>query len=127
MDSILKEYLETWGLSLSNEIGRLSQGVRNIRGNNAFTCLSKEEVSHSKKVAYANMVCNYRPLKEGKYRVRLTIGGDVLYYHNNKSSPAALLLEVKLLLNSVISDADKGTRFMTAYLKDFFPNHLWMS
>ena len=50
----------------------------------------------------------------------MTIGGDVLDYHNNASSPAASLLEAKLLLNSVISDTDKGARFMTADLQDFF-------
>ena len=69
------------------------------------------------------MVCDYRPLKEEKYRVRLTIGGDVLEYENNASSPAASLLETKLLLNSVISDAHAGARFMTADLKDFHTVH----
>ena len=39
------------------------------------------------------MVCDYIPVKEGKYRTRLTIGGDALDYDNNASSPAASLLE----------------------------------
>ena len=72
----------------------------------------------SKKVAYANMVCDIRPAKSEKYRVRLTIGGDVLDYYGDASSPAASLLETKLLINSVISTP--GARFMSMDLKDHF-------
>ena len=64
------------------------------------------------------MVCDYRPLKEEKFRVRLTIGGDKLEYLEETSSPAANLLETKLLLNSVISD--KESRFMSMDITDFF-------
>ena len=53
--------------------------------------------------------------------MRLTLVGDVLDYDGNASSPVVCLLEAKLLLNSFISDADKGTMFMSAELKSFFP------
>ena len=53
-------------------------------------------------MAYANMVCDYRPLKKEKIRVRLTSGGDVLDYDGNAPAPAASLLEAKLLLNIII-------------------------
>ena len=68
------------------------------------------------------MVCDYKPLKEEKCRIRLTIDGYMLDYNNNVSSPAASLLESKLLLNSVISNAHEGARFMTANVKDFSCN-----
>ena len=120
LDRLLIDDISTWGKSLSNELGRLSQGIRNITGNNAMTFIKKNEVPLGKKVAYANMVCDHRPLKTEKYRVRLTVGGDVLEYNKDSSSPAASLLEAKLLLNSVISDAFQGARFMTIDIKDFF-------
>ena len=41
-------------------------------------------------------------------------------YEKDASSPAASLLETKILLNSVISDAKHGARFMSTDLKDFF-------
>ena len=41
------------------------------------------------------MVCDYRPLKEEKYRVRLTIGGDKLDYNNETVSPIATLIDTK--------------------------------
>ena len=49
----------------------------------------------------------------------MTVGGDSLLYNDDVSSPTASLLETKLLLNSTISDAPKGGRFMTLDIKDF--------
>ena len=63
-----------------------------------------------------------RPRKTEKYKARFTIGGDVLEYYGDTASPAASLIEAKLLLNSVISDEKKGTRFLTIDTKDFFTN-----
>ena len=71
-------------------------------------------------MTYALYVCDYRPLKDEPYRVRITVGGDKLEYLDDAGSPAANLLETKILLNSVISDADKGARFMCADIKDHF-------
>ena len=66
------------------------------------------------------MVCDYRPLKKETHRVRLTVGGDKLDYNFDAASPAASLIDTKLLLNSVISDSAKGAKFMTLDIKDFF-------
>ena len=59
-----------------------------------------------------------RPLKEEKYRVRITVGGDKLDFCGDASSVAAYLATVKPLLNSVVST--KGAKFTTADIKDFF-------
>ena len=53
-------------------------------------------------------------------RVRIVVGGDKLSYSSDTGSPAASLLKTKILLNSTISDAHKGARFMCMDLKDFF-------
>ena len=53
------------------------------------------------------MVCDFRPLKEEKYRVQLTIGGDKLDYANKTALPTANLLDTNFLINSTISDARK--------------------
>ena len=66
------------------------------------------------------MVCDIRPLKTEKYRVRLMVGGDRLQYPDDTTLPAATLLETKLLLNSTISQSARGARFMTLDIKDFF-------
>ena len=54
------------------------------------------------------------------YRIRLVVGGDKLDYEFDAGSPATNLLETKILLNSVISDASKGARFLTLDIKDHF-------
>ena len=51
------------------------------------------------------MVCDFRPGKDDQYRTRLTIGGDKLDFFGDSASPAASLLETKLIINSTISDA----------------------
>jgi len=43
-----------------------------------------------------------------------------LEYNDDAGSPAANLLETKILINSTISDAHKGARFMSADIKDYF-------
>ena len=48
------------------------------------------------------------------------VGGDKLTYDADTGSPAANLLETKLLFNSVISDAKKGARFASMDLMDMF-------
>ena len=39
---------------------------------------------------------------------------------HSSGSPAALFIETKIMLNSVISDASKGAKLLTCDLKDFF-------
>ena len=110
-----------WRQALSNELGRLSNGLPGrVQGTNTISFIHKSAVPSNKKVTYANMVCDYRPLKSEPNRVRLTVGGDRLDYAYDVGSPAASLLEAKLLINSTISDADRGARFFAADLKDFF-------
>ena len=121
LDSLLQGPMaKTWKESLSNELGRLAQGIRHISGNDVIDFISYLDIPKHKKVTYANMVCDYRPLKSDPYRVRLTVGGDRLDYFEDTASPAATLLETKLLLNSVILDSDKNARFMTIDIKAFF-------
>ena len=120
IDSLLRgSQAETWSGSLSNEFGRLAQGIHDVKGNDVVDFIPKSEVPSNRIVTYANMVCDYRPHKDEKHRVRLTVGGDVLPYDDDSASPAASLLETKLLLNSTISDASRGARFMTLDIKDF--------
>ena len=101
-------------------MGRLSQGVRDIEGNDVIDFIQFSDVPTDRIVTYSNMVCDIRPLKKEKFEVRLTVGGDRLQYPDDTASPAATLLETKLLLNSTISQSAQGARFMTHDIKDFF-------
>ena len=121
LDSILRSDTATvCETSLSNELVRIAQGIGTITGNDIVDYIKRSDVPADRIVTYTNFICDYRPLKSNPHRGRLTVGGDNLLYPFNAASLAASLLESKILLNSIISDAHKGARFMTLDIKDFF-------
>ena len=110
-----------WNNALSNEIGRLAQGnTAGIKGSNTIEFISFSQLPSHAKVTYANFICTHRPKKPEPWRIRIVVGGDKLNCPYDTGSPAASLLETKLLLNSVISDAANGAKFFSLDLKDFF-------
>jgi hypothetical protein len=50
----------------------------------------------------------------------MTAGGDKLDYPGDPSSPAVSLLDAKLHINSTISDAHKGARYLGIDIKNFY-------
>ena len=65
-------------------------------------------------------MCDNKPLKDEPWRVRVVVGGDKLTYAEDAGSPTTDMFKTKILLNSVISDAHKGARFLSLDLKDFY-------
>ena len=123
IDVLLKgQKAATWHQGLDNELGRLSNGLSGttIVGTNTIDFITKDKIPKGACITYANMVCDERPLKKEQHRVRLTIGGDKLVFNSDTGSPAADLLETKLMANSIISDAHKGARYLNLDIKDFF-------
>ena len=112
---------DIWRVSLSNEWGRLAQGNKhNVTSTDTIDFIYQHEVPSDRDVTYATFVLDYRPLKSELYRVRITCGGNKLSYPLDDGSPAADMLETKILINSTISDAHKGAQFMSTDIKDFF-------
>ena len=112
---------DIWNKAVSNEIGRLTKGnIHGVSYTEMMEFIPKSCVPTNRDVTYASMVFDFRPLKSEPYRCRIVAGGDKLTYDADASSPATSMLETKILLNSVISDARHGAKFMSADLKDFF-------
>eukprot|EP00957_Ditylum_brightwellii_P211360 15366086-Ditylum_brightwellii.AAC.2 len=122
IDDLLKGPMKEMCIrSTGNEMRHLSDGIEGrVKGSGTIAFIIKEQVQIGKKVTYANMVCDHRPLKVEQFHVRLTIGGDKLIYADETASPAADLLKTKLLINSTISNARKGAHYMVIDIKDFF-------
>ena len=122
LDKLLQgENKHIWQQSASNEFGRLAQGnTSGIVGTNTIEFIPPHHLPPQALVTYASFVCDYKPHKAEKYRVRMVVGGDKLIYNDDAGAPAASLLETKILINSVISDSHKGSKFMTCDLKDFY-------
>ena len=115
------EHKVTWTRSLGNEWGRLAQGnARGIKGTETIKFIFRHDVPTGRHVTYATFVCDLKPLKAETHRVRITVGGDRLFCAEDTGSPTANLLETKIIVNSTISDAHRGARFVSADLQNFF-------
>ena len=110
-----------WNKCVSMEIGRLAQGnIHGVVHTDTIKFIFKEEIPTDEKVTYAQFVCDHRPNKPELYRVRCVGGGDKLMCEIDAGAPTTNMVEFKLLLNSIISDAKYNARFMSLDLKDFF-------
>ena len=122
MDNLIQgEHKDRWVKALSNEWDRLAQGNKHgVLATNTIKFIQPSQVPNDRKITYVSFVCDHRPLKTEPWRVRLVVGGDRLPYEEDAGSPASNLVETKILLNSTISDAKNGAKFMSCDLKDFF-------
>ena len=77
------------------------------------------QATQDRKVTYANMVCDYRPLNIYTNQLILIMDGGKLDYNDYATSPEASFTNTQLLLNSVILDARRGARFLTLDIKAF--------
>ena len=112
---------EKWNRAISNEFGRLATGNKfGVESTDTIEFIAKHDVPDGRKITYGSYRFDYRPLKSDPNRFCLVAGGDKLEYESDPSSPAASILETKILINSVILETDKNARFMTLDLKDFF-------
>ena len=100
---------DVWINGLNNKLGRLSNGFKpnNVKGTNTIKFIHQNTIPSNRKITYSNFVCDYRPLKQEKFRVQMTVGGDKLDYPHDTASPTAALIDTKLIINSTISDYKK--------------------
>ena len=82
--------------------------------------INKTDIPQDQKggVTYGQIVCVYREGKKDKHRTRITMGGNLINYPGECGTPAADLLTVKLLFNSIISTPN--VKFMSIDIKDFY-------
>ena len=73
------------------------------------------QVPKGKTLTYGQIVVNHTPHKKEQNRTRLTVGGNLINYSGDVSTPTADLATIKILFNSVISTANGF--FMTADIK----------
>ena len=58
---------DTWKRSVDNELGRLADGLpKELLGTKTIDFIKKSNIPIGKKVTYASMVCDIRPLKSEK-------------------------------------------------------------
>jgi hypothetical protein len=71
-----------------------------------------------RKITYGKIVCDYKPHKKEKERVRLTVGDDRLDYSGDVATSTADIATFKILINSTLSTED--TAMMMMYIKNYY-------
>jgi hypothetical protein len=69
-------------------------------------------IPKDRKITYGKTVCDYKPHKTEKERVRLTVGGDKLDYYGNVTTSTADITSFKILINSNLSTKDAAMMMM---------------
>jgi hypothetical protein len=103
---------EHWEIAtMCKEQGRLFQGYRCPKGEHGTqgtdtSCkfIRKQDLPPGKKPTYVRTVVDYREQKADPYRVRNTVGGNLIDFPGDVSTKGADLVTSKILMNDIISD-----------------------
>jgi hypothetical protein len=101
-----------WTPGFGNECGLLFQGIRDIPGTNTCFFIKLKNIPNDRNITYGKIVCDYKPHKKEKERVRLTVGGDRLDYSGDVATSTADITTFKILINSTLSTKDASMMMM---------------
>jgi hypothetical protein len=101
-----------WTQGFGNEWGRLFQGIREIPGTDTCFFIELKNIPNDRKITYGKIVCDYKPHKKEKERVRLTVGGDRLDYSGDVATSTTDITTIKILINSTLSTEDAAMMMM---------------
>jgi hypothetical protein len=101
-----------WKHGFGNELGRLFQGIDDIPGTDTCFFVELTNIQKERKITHGKILCDYRPQKVEKERVRLTVGGDMLDYTGDVATSTADIKTFKILINSTLSTVDAAMMMM---------------
>jgi hypothetical protein len=107
-----------WTRGFGNECGRLFQGIQDIAGTDTCFFIKLTNIPKDRKITYGKIVCDYKPHKKEKDRVRLTVGGDRLDYSGDVATSTADITTLKIVINSTLSTEDAAMMMMD--LKNYY-------
>jgi hypothetical protein len=109
---------QLWTRGFGNECGRIFQGIRDIPGTDTCFLINLRNIPTDRKITYGKIVCDYKPHKKEKERVRLTVGGDKLDYSGDVTTSKADITTLKILINSTLSSEDAA--MMMIDIKNYY-------
>jgi hypothetical protein len=71
-----------------------------------------ENIPKDRKITYGKIGCDYKPHKQEKERVQLTVGGNRLDYSGDVATSTADITTFKILINSIRSTEDAAMMMM---------------
>jgi hypothetical protein len=101
-----------WKRGFGNEWGCLFQGTRDITRTDTCWFIKLTNIPTDRKITYGKVVCDYKPHKKEKERVRLTVGGDRLDYSGDVATSTAYITTFKILINNTLSTKDATMMMM---------------
>jgi hypothetical protein len=101
-----------WKRGFGNEVGRLFQGIRDIPGTDICFFIKPTNIPKHRQITYGKIVCDYKPHKKEKERVRLTVGGDRLDYSGDVATSTEDITTFKILINSTLFTTDAAMMMM---------------
>jgi len=109
-----------WERGCSKEVARLAQGRKDgsVKGTETLHFISMDKLPKGKIPTYLRICANHRPQKEDPYRVRWTVGGNLIVYLGETYTPTADQTTAKLLLNNIVSTP--GATFLCLDLGNFY-------
>jgi hypothetical protein len=107
-----------WTRGFGNECGRLFQGIRDIPGTDICFFIKLTNIPKYRQITCGKIVCDCKPHKKEKERVRLTVGGDRLDYSGDLVTSTAHITTFKILINSTLSTEDAAMKMM--YIKKYY-------
>jgi hypothetical protein len=96
------KHKDEWAHSFANEIGRLAQGIGNRKkGANTIFCIPHSQIPQDRRkdVTYGHICVDHRPQKKETKRTRLTVGGNLIDFPGDVSTPTADPTTAKLVVN----------------------------
>jgi hypothetical protein len=118
-----------WTRVFGNKCGRLFQGIRDIPGTDTCFFIELKNIPNDRNITYGKIVCDYKPHKLEKERVRLTVGGNILDYSGDVATSTADITTFKILINSTLSTEDATMMMMDIknyYLGTLLPRFEYM-
>jgi hypothetical protein len=103
---------------LSNELGRICQGICDVAGTNTAFFIDLHNIPKDRKINCGKLVCDFKPNNIEKHRVRLTVGGDRLDYSGDTATSMADITTFKILINSTLSTND--AKMMMMDIKNYY-------
>ena len=90
-------------------------------GTNTIFIIPKEKVPEVRTVTYGIIVAEIQPQKTEAYCKGITVGGNLINFPGNFTTPTSDLTTAKLIFNSVLST--KNAKFMCADIANFYLNN----
>jgi hypothetical protein len=101
-----------WTRGFGNECIRLFQGIRDIPGTDSCFFIDLKNIPEGRKITYGKIVCDYKPHKQEKERIQITVGGDSFDYSGDVATSTADITPLKIIINSTLSTKDAAMMMM---------------